>query len=171
MSDKHLKLLGFSIYITNVPQSIWPAKVIGTIYRLRWQVELTFKRWKSLLNIDFCQGTNPQRIYTLIYSRLIAIVILHDFYALAAYYAKKVHQRELSPHKLQQWMIQKQRVANAILNQKISTLWSTFTQLTLSFCKQKRKRMTISKMIQNEVEFLNSFQDNNNDINVLCDLA
>lgn len=167
LSDKHLKLLEFSIYVTNVPPSTWPAKVVGTIYRLRWQVELTFKRWKSLLKIDYCKGTNPQRIQTLIYSRLIAIVLLHDFYALATYYTKIIHQREISPHKIYQWLLGKQRIANAILNQELALLWEEFTIFTISFCKQKRKRMTILDMIQNEVEFLDSFQRNTIDCGLI----
>ncbi len=160
LSKKHLALLAFSIYVTNVSVSVWPAKVVGTIYRLRWSIELTFKRWKSLLKIDFCKGTNPQRIYTLIYSRLIAIVLLHHFYLVAAHFTKSVHNRELSPHKIYQWLIQKQRLATAILNCTLKDLWNTFTELTLSFCKQKRKRMTVLEMIQNEIDFLDSFKNN-----------
>jgi hypothetical protein len=71
VSQEHLKLLEFAIYITNVEASVWSAQVMGTIYRLRWQIELTFKRWKSLLHLDFCQGTNPHRIATLIYARFM----------------------------------------------------------------------------------------------------
>ena len=134
--------------------------MIGTIYRLRWQIELTFKRWKSLLRLDFCQGTNPHRIGTLIYARLIAIVLLHDFYLLAASYADALHQRELSPHKIYQWLIQKQRLANAIRENHLFTLWEKFTIVVISLCKQKRKRMTSMEMIQNEIMFLDSFQNN-----------
>ncbi len=160
VSETHLQCLAFAIYITNVDASVWSAEVIGTIYRIRWQIELTFKRWKSLLHLDFCQGTDPQRIYTLIYARLIAIVLLHDFYLQAAYYADVLHQRELSPHKIYQWLIQKQRLANAIQHHNLLALWETFTLVVLSLCKQKRKRMTSLEMIQNKINFLDSFQNN-----------
>lgn len=154
----HLELLAFALYITNVKESIWPAEVIGTLYRLRWQVELTFKRWKSLLQMDYCKGTDPQRVYTLIYARLLAVLLLHDFYVLAAYYADVLHHRELSPHKLYQWLIQKQRLAQAIQHHQLLALWDTFTLIVLSLCKQKRKRMTSLEMIQNQIGFLDSFK-------------
>lgn len=159
-SQKHLALLSFALYITNVDSVVWPAEVIGTIYRLRWQIELTFKRWKSLLQIDFCKGTDPHRIYTLIYARLIAIVLLHDFYILAAFYAESVLQRELSPDKFYQWLIQKQRLAQAIRVHQLSALWISFTRIGVSLCKQKRKRMTTLEMIENEIDFLDSFKNN-----------
>lgn len=37
--------------LTNLPQSIPPLAVMG-LYRLRWQIELHFKRLKSLLHLD-----------------------------------------------------------------------------------------------------------------------
>ena len=159
-SKKHLKLLEFALYITNVEESVWPAEKIGTIYRLRWQIELTFKRWKSLLHIDFCKGTNTNRILVLTYARLIAIVLINDFQSCAELYAREVHQRELSPHKIVQWLIQKQRMVQALKKQALAELWNQFTLMVCSFCKQKRKRMTSWEMIQNEIDFLDSFQEN-----------
>ncbi len=161
LSDKHLALLAFSIYITNVDASVWSADVIGTIYRLRWSVELTFKRWKSLLHIDYLKGTRPERVRTLIYSRLTAIVLLNDFYMIAAHFMQSNHDRELSPHKFYQWLLQKERFAKAFLTNTFEELWELFTQLALSFCKQKRKRMTVLEMIQKEIGYLCSFKSNN----------
>jgi len=40
LTQEYLNWLAFGLYITNVSQQIWPSKVVGTIYRLRWQVEL-----------------------------------------------------------------------------------------------------------------------------------
>jgi len=38
LSQEYLDWLSFGFYITNVSQQVWPAKVVETIYRLRWQV-------------------------------------------------------------------------------------------------------------------------------------
>src|SRR6266446_7183423 len=51
LSQAYLDWLSFGLYITNVTQQVWPPQVVGTVYRLRWQVELTLKNWKSLLTI------------------------------------------------------------------------------------------------------------------------
>jgi len=57
-TKKYLQWLSFSFYITNVPITVWTTDVIGTIYQLRWQIELIFKQWKSLLKIDFLTNLN-----------------------------------------------------------------------------------------------------------------
>ena len=49
---KLLKSLQYSIYITNIPKEKVSAKMIGTLYRIRWQIELIFKEFKSLMKID-----------------------------------------------------------------------------------------------------------------------
>ena len=56
-TKNYLQWLEYSFFITNVSVEIWHAKVVGTIYRLRWQIELIFKNWKGLLNIDILKGT------------------------------------------------------------------------------------------------------------------
>jgi hypothetical protein len=45
--NKRLYLLGWNIFVTNVPQAIWPAQAFQPIYRLRWRMEIIFKAWKS----------------------------------------------------------------------------------------------------------------------------
>lgn len=48
-SPERLFLLGWNIFLTNVPRSLWPAKALQPIYRLRWRIEIIFKAWKSHL--------------------------------------------------------------------------------------------------------------------------
>ena len=50
-SQTHLQLLGWNIFITNVPTQIWSAQAVATIYRLRWRIEVVFKTWKSYLGL------------------------------------------------------------------------------------------------------------------------
>jgi hypothetical protein len=50
-SAQKLFLLGWNIFVTNVPRAIWPAKALGPIYRLRWRIEIIFKAWKSHLRL------------------------------------------------------------------------------------------------------------------------
>ncbi len=48
-SPRKLYLLGWNIFLTNVPPTVWPAKALQPIYRLRWRIEIIFKAWKSHL--------------------------------------------------------------------------------------------------------------------------
>ena len=47
------------------------------LYRLRWQVELLFKRWKSLGEIDAWRSARPARILCEVYAKLLGAVLLH----------------------------------------------------------------------------------------------
>lgn len=43
---------GFCILITNLPAEFWSTTLILSLYRVRWQIEWTFRRWKSLCGLD-----------------------------------------------------------------------------------------------------------------------
>ena len=44
---EHLFLMGWNLFLTNVPASIWPPKALLVVYRLRWRIEIIFKTRKS----------------------------------------------------------------------------------------------------------------------------
>ena len=88
LTQEYLKWLACGFYITNVRQQVWSSKVGVTVYRLRWQVELTFKNWKSLLNIHVLKGTRPERIKCILYGRLITITMMTLVSSYASWYAE-----------------------------------------------------------------------------------
>lgn len=47
-----LFVAGFCILITNLPTEFWSTTLILSLYRVRWQIEWTFRRWKSLCGLD-----------------------------------------------------------------------------------------------------------------------
>ena len=48
---EHLFLMGWNLFLTNVPASTWPPKTLVAVYRLRWRIEIIFKTWKSHLGL------------------------------------------------------------------------------------------------------------------------
>lgn len=46
-----LYLAGWVIVVTTLDPTVWTAETILALYRVRWQVELAIKRWKSLLDV------------------------------------------------------------------------------------------------------------------------
>lgn len=50
-SRMHLFLMGWNIFLTNVPAPIWSPKTLVAVYRLRWRIEIIFKTWKSHLGL------------------------------------------------------------------------------------------------------------------------
>ena len=47
-----LLVAGFVVLLTNLPAHTWPTQTILAWYRVRWQVEWCFRRWKSLCCLD-----------------------------------------------------------------------------------------------------------------------
>ena len=82
-SKEYYYLLGYSIFITNVPQTICSAKEISKLYGLRWQIEIVFKSWKSGFSLEKLTPSkcnNPDRIYSMIYLWLIFILLFHTLW-------------------------------------------------------------------------------------------
>jgi hypothetical protein len=68
-------LCGFNLYITNAgPQQLGDEN-ISLIYGLRWQIELIFKIWKSLLFLDKVGQMSIFRFESFLYGRLIFILL------------------------------------------------------------------------------------------------
>ncbi len=77
-SSKNQQLLDWAIFITNIPSDYINAKDLALLYRLRWQVELLFKLYKSYGRIDKFNSKKTYRILCQIYAKLIAMSIFHS---------------------------------------------------------------------------------------------
>ena len=64
----------FVILATSLPAD-YPVDEIFAMYRLRWQIELAFKRLKSLLNIDRLPATSDKGARSWIYAHLIVALL------------------------------------------------------------------------------------------------
>jgi IS4 transposase len=76
-SRKRLDWCDWMILVTNVPVETLSPEEIGVLYRARWQIELLFKRWKSLGRIDEMTGSTVTRRLVRFWSRLLAILMQH----------------------------------------------------------------------------------------------
>lgn len=157
-SKEYLALLEFTLFITNVPASIWSAEVVGTIYRIRWQIELRFKEWKSLLSIHILKGKKPERILCWLYGRLICLLIITELCSWAKWYALVSLQREISFDKTIKWFNRSGRLAQALQQNTLSLLMEDLKNNMKPLCKQKRTRKTTLELIDSHIPYLNSFQ-------------
>ena len=74
-SAQRLALLGWAIYITNVPATRLSAKVVAQVYGLRWRIETIFKAWKSYFALTEVPGGSQSQVEALIYAKLIFITL------------------------------------------------------------------------------------------------
>lgn len=77
VSADRLALAGWDISVTNVPVTLLSAEESRVLLRARWQIELLFKRWKSLGKIDESRSHCAQRILCERYAKLIGQLITH----------------------------------------------------------------------------------------------
>jgi hypothetical protein len=75
-SAKYLYLQNWNLYITNIEKEKIVAKDIILLYKIRWQVEIVFKSWKSYHGLEHLEGKRKSRIECFMYGRLIMIVIM-----------------------------------------------------------------------------------------------
>ena len=70
----------FTILATSLSE---PAGQIFELYALRWQIEIAFKRLKSLLHIDRLEAKDPDLIRTWLLAHIIAALLIEDHAAQA----------------------------------------------------------------------------------------
>ena len=68
---------GFMMLATSLPADI-PASEICAVYRLRWQIELAFKRLKSLIRIDEIPTHTEAGGLSWLYPHLILALLTDD---------------------------------------------------------------------------------------------
>jgi hypothetical protein len=68
----------FMILATSLPRSGYTAKAVLAVYRLRWQIELAFKRLKSLLHIDQLPTRTERGSRSWLYAHLILALLCDD---------------------------------------------------------------------------------------------
>ena len=62
LTDEYKHRCRFSLFITNTTQQMLKGAEIVQLYRLRWQIELVFKTWKSLLNLHLVKVVKKDRL-------------------------------------------------------------------------------------------------------------
>ena len=78
-SDDALATAGCLMLVTSLPHHNWPALRVLELYRRRWQVELAFKRLKSLIGLDALRVHNSELVGVWIHAvLLVALLIDHE---------------------------------------------------------------------------------------------
>jgi hypothetical protein len=149
LSNSKKTLAKYSSFVTNVSSEILSAEFIGTVYRLRWEIELIFKQWKSQLKVHVLDGVNINRIYCLIWGRLCLVTLTAMICSFYAVLADRYYKRELSPTKLISYLIRGDGFFKAIANNTVEEfLKKTAADLTRRLCKDKRKRKTMRDRVE-----------------------
>jgi hypothetical protein len=83
-SQRSLALCDWEIIITNLSDD-WTAQQVLDLYRVRWQIELIFKAWKSDLDLTAFGYWRAERVLCQLYATLIGAVLCHCTFATVRY--------------------------------------------------------------------------------------
>jgi Transposase DDE domain len=72
---RSLEAAKYILLLTSLPADTFPPADILALYRFRWQIELAFKRFKSLAGLDMLPAKKPELARAWIYARLIVAII------------------------------------------------------------------------------------------------
>ena len=96
LSKEEKLRLKWVLIITNVPAKMLSLQAVCEMYRIRWQIELVFKSWKSHFAIDEMNNIGKDYWDCLLYGKLITITILTAMYSYAHYASLQMSGRGVS---------------------------------------------------------------------------
>lgn len=72
---RSVEAAGYILLLTSLPAAAFATADVLALYRFRWQLELAFKRMKSLAHLDQLAAKKPELARAWIYARLIAFLM------------------------------------------------------------------------------------------------
>jgi hypothetical protein len=150
-SQKNQKLLDWSIFITNIPENKITSEAIMKIYKVRWQIELLFKLYKSNIEIENLKAkNNSYRVLCELYAKLCIGVIFHGIGSLIPYLGEGI---EISQTKA---ILELQRRCRDLflaikidikaIENFLRALVNSWTKFSLKDKKRKKRVSTLSSL-------------------------
>jgi len=78
VDPRTLEAAGYLILITSLDATTFPPEALAALYRVRWQIELAFKRLKSILHLDRLPAKDPNLAKTWILAHLLFALLIDD---------------------------------------------------------------------------------------------
>lgn len=101
-SEEYKDRARFNLFITNIQEEMLDGETIAKIYRIRWQVELIFKVWKSVFGMDNIRQMKYDRLMCLLCTRLLLILINWEMFMIQRAHQYRQTGKLLSIHKSMQ---------------------------------------------------------------------
>jgi Transposase DDE domain len=77
ISERQRVMCQWLVLITNLPADQFTIEETCVLYRVRWQVELLFKRWKSLVGLGRSRGHRAYRVLCETDAKLLGCLVQH----------------------------------------------------------------------------------------------
>jgi len=136
-----------NIYVTNISKEKLNIEHVRQIYRLRWQIELVFKAWKSIGKIAEIKKMKPERIETMLYAKLILLVLCNQIFWHISQKLEKYEGQSLSIYKTFKTLINNVKEIKLAIKQGLqamSIFVDTLMRIICKKCKLEKKKNTSS---------------------------
>ncbi len=134
----------YNIFITNIPQELLSASQVRTTYRLRWQIEILFKTWKSVFQIHEVKPMQLYRFQCLLWASLLLILLFMPLIGFFKQHFWQQKQQEVSEWKMLVWLKNHLQLFCLALTKKASGLQAfarkLYEQILEDGVKEKRKK-------------------------------
>lgn len=78
LNENTLFAAGFILLLTNLSAESWSAHLVLALYRMRWQIELSIKRLKSILEFDHIRAKDPRVVQTYLLAKLLIAFLTEE---------------------------------------------------------------------------------------------
>jgi hypothetical protein len=142
LDERSLLAAGFVVLVSNLPETHWSATQILELYRFRWQVELVFKRLKSILTFDHLRATDPALAQVYLLTKILIALLLDEYrWQLVLSYPEALQdsQHPLSPWRMTQLLHETLR--HAICGSlSLDLILKHYSKLKRYLCDDPRRR-------------------------------
>lgn len=152
-SPRHVAMCEWTLLITNVPEAWLPLDMVRALYTLRWQIELLFKQFKSILRVHQSTTGNIHRLRCELYGKLIAAVWVQRLHAVANTTLWNTARQEISLAKLYKRLQERAfLLAQLVMGSEAQAMayLSQELEILLRHCRKhrQRSRMTTLEMLE-----------------------
>jgi hypothetical protein len=77
LSERQRVMCQWTVMITDLPAETFTVAEVCVLYRVRWQIELLYKAWKSGGGLGHSRGRRGGRVLCETYAKLLAMVVQH----------------------------------------------------------------------------------------------
>src|SRR5262249_62096559 len=77
LSERQRVMCQWTVMITDLPAEAFTVEEVCVLYRVRWQIELLYKAWKSGGGLGRTRGRKAGRVLCEAYAKLLAMVVQH----------------------------------------------------------------------------------------------
>ena len=99
LKDHDKPIHELNLFITNLTADVVSTEEVYELYKIRWQIELMFKTWKSILKIDSVRPMKASRLKCYLLSKLLWILVSLDISKTFKNRILKNEKRMISPYK------------------------------------------------------------------------